>query len=64
MVTPVVLLNGTPSAGKTTLARALHETLDHEASYMSLDTFRSAVPARFWSAPSPGLFASMVTAYL
>jgi chloramphenicol 3-O phosphotransferase len=65
MGTPVVLLNGSPSAGKTTLARALCRALDEPAFHLSLDDFRRGIPDRWWTAPGvPELFDKMVRAHL
>jgi chloramphenicol 3-O phosphotransferase len=42
----VILLNGTPSAGKTTIARALWEVLEPPHWYRSLDDFRQGYLVR------------------
>jgi diadenosine tetraphosphate (Ap4A) HIT family hydrolase/chloramphenicol 3-O-phosphotransferase len=44
----VILLNGTPSSGKTTLARALHETLEPPHWYRSLDDFSKGYLPKHW----------------
>ena len=67
----VVLLNGAPSAGKTTLARALQEILAPPHWYRSLDDFRKGYLDRHWdaargrwsSADRP-LFRMLVEGYL
>ena len=43
----VVLLNGTSSAGKTTLALALQRALGDYWHYWALDQFRDGMPARY-----------------
>jgi chloramphenicol 3-O phosphotransferase len=42
----VILLNGTPSAGKTTIARALWEELEPPHWYRSIDDFRQGYRGR------------------
>lgn len=65
MGTSVVLLNGSPSSGKTTLATALQAALPYPAFHLSLDEFRSGIRAEFWStAGVAGLFQAMVRAHL
>jgi chloramphenicol 3-O phosphotransferase len=65
MTTRIVFLNGTPSAGKSTLARALHRRLEQPTYYRSLDDFLLGIQSRFWSVPGvPGLFADMRDAWL
>jgi chloramphenicol 3-O phosphotransferase len=65
MTTRIVFLNGTPSAGKSTLARALHPRLEEPTYYRSLDEFLLGIQSRFWSSPGvPGLFADMREAWL
>lgn len=60
-----MLLNGSPSAGKTTLAEALHRALPVPAFHLSLDEFRTGIRSEFWLAPPmPSLFSQMVRAYL
>lgn len=44
----VILLNGTPSSGKTTLVRALHETLEPAHWYRSLDDFNKGYLPKVW----------------
>jgi len=44
----VVLLNGTPSSGKTTLAKALQEVLDPPHWYRSLDDFIKGYLPKHW----------------
>jgi chloramphenicol 3-O phosphotransferase len=65
MTTRIVFLNGTPSSGKSTLARALHPRLDQPTYYRSLDDFLLGIQARHWSSPEvPTLFADMREAWL
>jgi chloramphenicol 3-O phosphotransferase len=65
MTTRIVFLNGTPSAGKSTLARALHPRLQCPTYYRSLDDFLLGIQSRYWSGPAvPGLFADMRDAWL
>lgn len=64
VATSIVLLNGTPSSGKTTLAEALQAVLPTPAFHLSLDEFRAGIRSEFWSSPPPGLFSLMVRAYL
>jgi chloramphenicol 3-O phosphotransferase len=61
----IVFLNGTPSSGKSTLARAIHPRLEAPTYYRSLDDFLLGIQDRFWSdAGVPGLFADMREAWL
>jgi chloramphenicol 3-O phosphotransferase len=61
----VILLNGTPSSGKTTLANALHDAFPTPSFFIGLDEFRLAVPARFWVGDGVRtLFDPMVEAWL
>lgn len=65
MTGTVLLLNGAPSAGKTTLARALHLAFPEPAFYMSLDSFRTGVQDRYWSTPDvPRLFNLLLDSWL
>lgn len=66
-----ILLNGAPSAGKTTLAGALQETLEPPHWHRSLDDFRRGYLDRHWDAArghwsSSGrpLFRKLVEGYL
>lgn len=43
----IVLLNGSSSAGKTTLARALQDRLEEPWFHIALDQFRDGMPARY-----------------
>lgn len=49
----VIFLNGTSSAGKTTLAHALQEQLDEPFQHMALDQFRDGLPARYRGLNAP-----------
>jgi chloramphenicol 3-O phosphotransferase len=65
MTTRIVFLNGAPSAGKSTLARALHPRLEQPTYYRSLDDFLLGIQGRFWAPPGvPGLFTDMREAWL
>jgi chloramphenicol 3-O phosphotransferase len=48
MTTRIVFLNGSPSAGKSTLARAVHAGLPEPTFYQSLDEFRGSIRDAFW----------------
>lgn len=61
----IIFLNGAPSTGKTTIARALHQALPAPVFYQSLDDFRSSIRPEFWiHGRTPGLFDRVVDAYL
>lgn len=68
----VVLLNGTPSSGKTTLVRALREVLEPPHWSLSLDDFRKGYLARnwdpfrgpWWSGHERSLFLLVLHGYL
>lgn len=49
----IIFLNGTSSAGKTTLAYALQELLPEPYIHVALDQFRDGMPARFRGLNSP-----------
>lgn len=49
----IIFLNGTSSAGKTTLAHALQEVLPEPWLHVALDQFRDGLPARFRGLNSP-----------
>ncbi|MCB1692500.1 MAG: AAA family ATPase [Pseudomonadales bacterium] len=49
----IIFLNGTSSAGKTTLAHALQERLPEPWLHVALDQFRDGLPARFRGLNSP-----------
>ena len=49
----IIFLNGTSSAGKTTLAHALQERLDAPFQHMALDQFRDGLPARYRGLNAP-----------
>ena len=48
MASHVILLNGTPSSGKTTLVRALQEILEPAHWYRSLDDFNKGYLPKVW----------------
>ena len=50
----IIFLNGTSSAGKTTLAHALQERLPEPWLHVALDQFRDGLPARFRGLNAPG----------
>lgn len=50
MSSHVILLNGSPSSGKTTIALALHEVLEPPHWYRSFDDFRKGYLPRVWDA--------------
>ena len=67
----VILLNGAPSCGKTTIARALWNALDEPYWYHSLDEFRQGYTERAWdrtrgpwSAGNRELFNMLVEGFL
>ena len=49
----IIFLNGTSSAGKTTLAYALQERLEEPFQHVSLDQFRDGLPAKFRGLNAP-----------
>ena len=49
----IIFLNGSSSAGKTTLAMALQEQLDEPFQYVALDQFRDGMPAKYRGLNSP-----------
>ena len=49
----VIFLNGTSSAGKTTLAQALQEQFEEPWQHMALDQYRDGLPARYRGLNSP-----------
>lgn len=51
--TTLIFLNGTSSAGKTTLAHALQERLTAPYQHMALDQFRDGLPARYRGLNAP-----------
>jgi chloramphenicol 3-O phosphotransferase len=68
----VVLLNGTPSSGKTTLVQALREVLEPPCWNLSLDAFRKGYLDRqwdssrgpWWTAHERNLFRLLLAGYL
>jgi len=62
----IVLLNGTPSAGKSSVAAALRERLVEPHWWQSLDAFREGYLTRYWAQhPFPhGLFDMCVNSYM
>ena len=49
----IIFLNGTSSAGKTTLAYALQERLEEPFQHVALDQFRDGLPAKFRGLNAP-----------
>jgi chloramphenicol 3-O phosphotransferase len=47
----VLYLNGTSSAGKSSIVRALQERLDELDMHIQLDVFMQAVPPHGWDRP-------------
>lgn len=62
----IVLLNGTPSAGKSSVAAALREQLVEPHWWQSLDAFREGYLTRYWAQhPFPhALFGMCVNSYM
>lgn len=60
----IVFLNGPPSVGKSTVARAVQELLDKPFFHLSLDDFSQGYPERCWRADDGTLFRSMLRGYL
>lgn len=61
----LVFLNGTPSAGKTTVAKALQEGLAEPFFHLSLDELRGGYPRRYWRQDHGGvLFRRVLDGYL
>ena len=68
----MTLLNGAPSSGKTTLARALQQVLEPARWHRSLDDFRQGYLDKHWApargpwskAPERPLFQLLVEGYL
>ncbi len=50
----VIFLNGSSSAGKTTLAIMLQQLLDEPYQHIALDQFRDGLPGRYRGLNSPG----------
>ena len=49
----IILLNGSSSAGKTTIAHMLQQLYDEPYQHIALDQFRDGLPARFRGLNSP-----------
>lgn len=49
----IVFLNGTSSAGKTTLSHALQEEMDEPYQHVALDQFRDGLPAKYRGLNAP-----------
>ena len=50
----VILLNGSSSSGKTTLAETLQQLLPEPYQYIGLDQFRDGMPERVRGLNAPG----------
>lgn len=59
-----IFLNGAPSVGKSSTARALHELLDEPYFYLGLDEFRRGYRGSVWLSDDGTLFRRMVEVYL
>jgi chloramphenicol 3-O phosphotransferase len=64
LVGHVILLNGTPSSGKTTIARALWDALEPPHWYRSLDDFRQGYQRRHWQADQGPLFDQVFRGFI
>ena len=64
MAARIIFLNGTPSAGKSTTARALQQRLAEPHFYLGLDEFRRGYLDRVWLADHGDLFQRTVRGYL
>jgi chloramphenicol 3-O phosphotransferase len=60
----VVLLNGAPSVGKSTTARALQQMLPEPHYYLGLDEYRTGYPDTMWLADDGTLFGRIVEPFL
>lgn len=60
----IILLNGPPSSGKSTLAAALQGLLEEPYYHRSLDDFRRGYPDRYWLADDGTLFRRVLQGYL
>jgi chloramphenicol 3-O phosphotransferase len=60
----VVLLNGPPSSGKTTLAVALRDALRPPHYHLSLDDFRRGYADELWRSDDGTLFRRVMVGYL
>ena len=60
----ILLLNGAPSSGKTTLARAIQAASGQPLWHRSLDDFRAGYPERFWQSDDGALFTLVLHGYL
>jgi chloramphenicol 3-O phosphotransferase len=60
----IVLLNGPPSCGKTTLARALQSALAEPVFHRSLDDFRAGYREADWLTDDGTLFERVMVGYL
>lgn len=60
----LVLLNGPPSCGKTSLAVALREAVARPWFHRSLDDFRQGYLPQYWLGDDGSLFRSVMAGYL
>lgn len=59
----VIFLNGPPSVGKSSTARALQEALGTEHYYLGLDDYRRGYLDRVWLADDGTMFQRMVAPF-
>lgn len=60
----LVLFNGPPSTGKTSLVDELQHQLNDPWFHLSLDDFRSGIAGQWWLADDGQLFDRVMTSYL
>jgi chloramphenicol 3-O phosphotransferase len=60
----VVLFNGAPSSGKSSLVKAVTEGLSTPSFHLSLDDFRAGIAERWWTTDEGQLFEQFVAGYL
>jgi chloramphenicol 3-O phosphotransferase len=64
MTGQVMLLNGAPSAGKTTLAKAMQDAAPTPLYHRSLDDFLAGYPLRFRASDDGTLFERLMIGYV
>lgn len=60
----VLLLNGPPSSGKTSLVNALQQEIAEPWFHLSLDDFRSGFSETWWTADDGRLFDQVMSGYV
>ena len=60
----VVLFNGPPSSGKTSLVRSLQRELSEPWFHLSLDNFRSGYSEQWWDIDNGRLFHRVMNGYM